>query len=73
MSMEEIMIFLKFKDSGEDLNFTFDQLLKASLHIWAKLNPPQIRKLEEEGKRIKDEESRDRDKKIAAKKIAEKK
>lgn len=48
MKMEQLIVFIKFKDSGEDLDFTIDQLLKASFSIWSKLSSSQIRKLEEE-------------------------
>ena len=51
MGMEQFFIFLKFKDSGEDLDFTADKLLKSAEKIWNKLNPIQIRILEEEGEK----------------------
>ena len=52
MRMEQFVMFLKFKDSGEELDFTTDKLLKSAEKIWNKLNPSQIRKLEEDGGRI---------------------
>ena len=56
MKMEQVMVFLRFKDSGEELDFTVDQLLKTAIAIWSKFSSSQIRKLEEEGGKIRAEE-----------------
>lgn len=61
MSMEEVMMLTRFKDCGEDLGFTYEQLLKCSLSVFAKINSANVRKLEEEGGRKKDEERRERE------------
>ena len=65
MAMEDIMMFIKFKDSGEELGFTIDQLIKCSVQLFSKFNSTSIRKLEDEGERKKAEEKKARETELA--------
>jgi len=53
MEMEDIVMWLKFKDNNEGLGFDIDQLLDTSVSLYNKVKASRLRKWEDE---IKDQE-----------------
>mmetsp|Transcript_21006 Transcript_21006/g.26572 ORF Transcript_21006/g.26572 Transcript_21006/m.26572 type:complete len:256 (+) Transcript_21006:1710-2477(+) len=48
--MEQMMEFLKFRDGPRELDFTIEQLIAGSIHMFNKMKPSQIRLWENEAR-----------------------
>lgn len=50
LEMDQVMLFLKFKDGGRELDFDVEQLIEGSTTLFSKLKPLQLREWEREAR-----------------------